>query len=44
MGLGLVYEDYHNRNRARESYNSITREMGNNMKGELVIKLSKERF
>ena len=44
MGLGLVYEDYHNRNRARESYNSITREMGSDMKGELVIKLSHERF
>ena len=42
MGLRLFYEDHHNRNRARESYNSITREIGNNMTDKLVSKLSIE--
>ena len=44
MVLGLVYEDYHNRNRARESYNSFTRETGDDMTGELVFELSIARF
>ena len=39
-----LHEDYHNRNRARESYDSMTREMGNDMIGELVFKLPVERF
>ena len=37
-------EDYHSRNRARQSYISVTREMGNGVKGELVYKFSTEHF
>ena len=44
MGLGLVYEDYHNKNRARERFDAIIRDMGDNSTGELVFTLPVERF
>ena len=43
MSQRLLSED-HNKNRARENYNSITRDTGNDITGELVFKLSVERF
>ena len=44
MGLGLLCEDYHKKNTGHESYNSIAREMSNNMTAGLVHKLSIQRF
>ena len=42
VGLRLVYEDYRNRNRALESYYSVTHETGNDMTDKLIFKLSVE--
>ena len=43
-GLGLLYEDYHNRNRARMRHNSITCQMSNDMTGDFVFILPVECF
>ena len=44
MDFGLFCDGYHNRKRARESYNFMTREMENDMTGELVFTLPIDRF
>ena len=43
MYMRLLYENYHNGNKARESITGLHVKKGNHMRGELVSKFSTER-